>query len=284
MNDSQSARAELPRKCVERRIPARIAPALALLAAGLCANAARAAQPDSAAVMRRALHDPASRESAPLFQRRDALFAIAAVSAVAFTAPQDERLAHDAATSSGATERTLARSVQPLGNLGIVVPALAASWLVARASGRIETAGAIFRVGASVGAAGAGALAIKQIAGRPRPIQSPGDSDDLHPFSGYESFPSGHAAVSFALATAINRESSWRGTPWITYPLATLVGWSRVHDRKHWTSDVVAGAALGIWTAHKVEDVMQPPRSTAPAHLGVGWRDGGPAVAITFAR
>ena len=121
--------------------------------------------------------------------------------------------------------------------------------------------------------------------GRPRPIQTPGDSDDLHPFSGYESFPSGHAAVSFALATAINRESSWWGTPWITYPLATLVGWSRVHDHKHWTSDVVAGAALGIWTAHKVEDVLQPaPVSTAPAHIGLGWHDGGPAVAITLGR
>ena len=262
------------------------AAALIWFAAVFCVGPVRAAsRPDSAPVTPPAYRQPADRESAPLLQRRDALFAIAAISAVAITAPQDQRLAREAAASNGATEATLARSAQPLGNLGILVPALAASWLVARASGRSETAGAVVRIGASVGVAGVGALAIKQIVGRPRPIQTPGDSDDLHPFSGYESFPSGHAAVSFALATAINRESSWRGTPWITYPLATLVGWSRVHDRKHWTSDVVAGAALGIWTAHKVEDVLQPaPVSTAPAHIGLGWHDGGPAVAITLGR
>jgi membrane-associated phospholipid phosphatase len=271
---------------VKERTRVLAAPALILCAAAFCASPARAATaPDSAPVTPPAYRLPADRESAPLFQRRDALFAIAAISAVAIIAPHDEWLTHEAAGSDGATQRTLARSAQPLGNLGIVVPALAASWLVARASGRLETAGAITRVGASVGVAGVGALAIKQVAGRPRPIQTPGDSDDLRPFSGYESFPSGHAAVSFALATAINRESSWRGTPWITYPIATMVGWSRVHDRKHWASDVVAGAALGIWTAHKVEDVLQPaPVSTAPAHLGLGWRDGGPAVAITIRR
>ena len=277
---------ELPGRRVKERAAVLTAPALILCGAVFCAGPVRAAsQPDPAPVTPPAYRLPADRESAPLFQRRDALFAIAAISAVALTAPEDERLAREAAASNGAAQRTLARSAQPLGNLGIVVPALAASWLVARASGRPETAGAVVRIGASVGVAGVGALAIKEIVGRPRPIQTPGESDDQHPFSGYESCPSGHAAVSFALATAINRESSWRGTPWITYPLATLVGWSRVHDGKHWTSDVVAGAALGIWTAHKVEDVLQPaPVSTAPAHIGFGWRDGGPAGAITLGR
>jgi hypothetical protein len=87
--------------------------------------------------------------------------------------------------------------------------------------------------------------------------------------------------VAFALATAINRESSWRGTPWITYPLATLVGWSRVHDQQHWASDVVAGAALGTWTAHKVEDVMNPARhSSSRVHLEIRSLEGSPALAL----
>jgi membrane-associated phospholipid phosphatase len=36
--------------------------------------------------------------------------------------------------------------------------------------------------------------------------------------------------------------------------MAGLVGWSRLRDGEHWSSDVVAGAALGFWTARKAVD------------------------------
>ncbi len=271
-----------------RQILSQLAVLPAFMTAVLCACPARAATPyppDSSAAPRPALHSAAFREPTPLLDRRDALFAVAAFSAVAMTAPHDEWIATEANESHAAVERNLASSVQPLGNFAYVLPGLAASWLVARASGRTEGAGSIMRIGVSVCAAGAGALALKEVVGRPRPFESPGESDQLQPFSGHASFPSGHAAVSFALATAINRESSWRMTPWVTYSLATLVGWSRVHDHQHWTSDVVAGAALGIWSAHKVEDVLQPlvdPGSRA--RVGLQWLDGGPALAVTIQR
>ena len=269
------------------RMRAQIAAVLAVLAAALGARVSRAetqSAPDSTAAARPAPHSPARREPAPLLGRGDALFAIATVSAVAIVAPQDEWLAAESDESRAPAERTIARSAQVLGNSAIVLPALAASWLAARATGRVEVAGAIVRIGVSVCAAGAGALAIKEIVGRPRPDESR-DSDDLYLFSGHASFPSGHATIAFALATAIDRESSWWGTPWITYPLATLVGWSRVHDDQHWTSDVVAGAALGMWTAHQVEDVLQPSSNpSSRLHLGIRWLRSGPAMALTFAR
>jgi membrane-associated phospholipid phosphatase len=266
---------------------ARIAPAFALLAVALGARVSRAATwdaRDSTAAARPALYDPARREPAPLLGRGDVLFALAAVSAVAIVAPQDEWLAGESDEVRAPAGGTIARSAQPFGNGAYVLPALAASWLVARATGRTQTAGAIVRIGVSVCAAGAGALAIKEIVGRPRPDESH-DSDDLYPFSGHASFPSGHATIAFALATAIDRESSWWGTPWITYPLATVVGWSRVHDDQHWTSDVVAGAALGMWTAHKVEDVLQPSSNPSPrVRLGIRWLRSGPAMALTLGR
>ena len=263
------------------RILAPIACMLALFAPGLCARVAcgATANPPAAPVAGPAVMH--AGDPAPLIGRRDVLFALATVGAVALVAPADPWLTRESDQLNGQGGRTLAHSAQPLGNGAYVLPAIAAGWLAARASGHDLAAGSFVRIGISVGAAGAGALALKEITGRPRPIESPNESDDLHPFSGHASFPSGHAAISFALATAISRESSWSGTPWIVYPLATLVGWSRVHDHAHWTSDVIAGAALGTWTAHKVEDVLQPERPQG-SRLGLGWVHGGPAVAVRF--
>lgn len=68
---------------------------------------------------------------------------------------------------------------------------------------------------------------------RPRPDGS----------SGY-SFPSGHAAVTFASATVLDRHHSWRvSLP--AYAFATYVATSRLHDNVHNLSDVAFGAAVG---------------------------------------
>ncbi|HET9140490.1 bifunctional phosphatase PAP2/diacylglycerol kinase family protein [Actinophytocola sp.] len=57
------------------------------------------------------------------------------------------------------------------------------------------------------------------------------------------SFPSGHAASAAAFTTAVAMESPVAGM--VIAPLAATVAYSRVHTGVHWTSDVVAGAALG---------------------------------------
>jgi len=74
---------------------------------------------------------------------------------------------------------------------------------------------------------------LKYTVERPRPDGS----------SGY-SFPSGHAAVTFATATVLDRHHSWRiSLP--AYAFATYVATSRLHDNVHNLSDVAFGAALG---------------------------------------
>jgi membrane-associated phospholipid phosphatase len=58
------------------------------------------------------------------------------------------------------------------------------------------------------------------------------------------SFPSGHASVTFATATVL-QQFGWRaGVP--AYALASYVAVSRIQAERHYLSDVVFGAALGI--------------------------------------
>jgi PAP2 superfamily protein len=62
--------------------------------------------------------------------------------------------------------------------------------------------------------------------------------------SNHQSFPSGHAAVTFATATVIERHLGWRKSV-LGYTIAAYVAMSRLHDNQHYLSDVVFGAAVG---------------------------------------
>jgi membrane-associated phospholipid phosphatase len=64
------------------------------------------------------------------------------------------------------------------------------------------------------------------------------------------SFPSGHTACAFAVATIVaDQYRDHRVIPVIAYGMATLTGLSRVNDNAHWASDVFLGAALGYFTS-----------------------------------
>lgn len=59
-----------------------------------------------------------------------------------------------------------------------------------------------------------------------------------------KSFPSGHASHSFTVATIAN-ELYGKEVGIAAYCLAALVAASRIHDNKHYLSDVIFGAGLG---------------------------------------
>jgi undecaprenyl-diphosphatase len=61
------------------------------------------------------------------------------------------------------------------------------------------------------------------------------------------SFPSSHAANVCALAYLLARR--WRGAAWVAWPLAILVSFSRMWLDRHFLSDVVAGALIGVGSA-----------------------------------
>ena len=58
------------------------------------------------------------------------------------------------------------------------------------------------------------------------------------------SFPSGHAAITFATATVIERHLGWRKSV-LGYAIASYVAASRLHDNRHYLSDVIFGAGVG---------------------------------------
>ena len=66
--------------------------------------------------------------------------------------------------------------------------------------------------------------------------------------SNKHSFPSGHTATAFMTATMFTKEYGHK-SPWVgvgAYSVATATGLMRMANNKHWLSDVLTGAGIGI--------------------------------------
>jgi membrane-associated phospholipid phosphatase len=107
-------------------------------------------------------------------------------------------------------------------------------------------------------------LAMKAITRRKRPSDvAPGEpfndtffAGGKSPFKG-SSFPSGHAAGVFSVATVVAcRYRHHRWVPWLAYSFAAAISFSRVTTSAHFPSDVFLGAALG-YTITRYE-VLRP--------------------------
>jgi membrane-associated phospholipid phosphatase len=105
---------------------------------------------------------------------------------------------------------------------------------------------------------------LKGLTGRQRPYVADGEDHWAGPagffkrydpdYDGfYDSFPSGHSAWAFSLATVVAmqyRHMAW--VPVLSYTIAVGVGLTRVTMDRHWMSDVVAGAVVGHLVARLV--------------------------------
>ena len=63
------------------------------------------------------------------------------------------------------------------------------------------------------------------------------------------SWPSGHTATAFVGATILHKEYGLTRSPWYSiggYTVATATGVMRVLNNRHWISDVLSGAGIGI--------------------------------------
>jgi membrane-associated phospholipid phosphatase len=92
---------------------------------------------------------------------------------------------------------------------------------------------------------------LKFAVGRARPSKTD-DAFDFKAASGDSSFPSGHTTVAFAAATVFSEQyPSWMVIiP--SYGIASAIGFSRLYANQHWSSDVMAGAILGVTVGHSL--------------------------------
>jgi hypothetical protein len=115
-------------------------------------------------------------------------------------------------------------------------------------------------ISASIIASGLILQPLKYGIGRSRPSDNQG-TYNFQPFSGKDSFPSGHSTEAFTLATVIAEHYDSLWIKFGSYGIASMVGYARLNNNSHWASDVVAGAAIGTFVGHVVVHFNQNHRN-----------------------
>lgn len=98
--------------------------------------------------------------------------------------------------------------------------------------------------------------------------------------STHNSFPSGHTAMAFTSATLLHKEYGHL-SPWVSiagYSAATITGISRALNNRHWLSDIVVGAGVGILSTElgyyiadklfKQRGLVRPVEEWEPVRIG----------------
>lgn len=109
--------------------------------------------------------------------------------------------------------------------------------------------------------------------------EGPDETADSSKFGGGSgSFPSYHSTLAFAVGTVL-AESGNDDVRWLRrllgYGLGAVTSYERLKHNAHWLSDTVAGAGLGIATAHFVMNRHGSPADSSASHLNVIPMEGG---------
>jgi membrane-associated phospholipid phosphatase len=183
--------------------------------------------------------------------------ALVGLTAVSFAVDQSVR--HAFVRDTARLPSIFVKAGDAFGDISYVYPALAAGTLTGLALGLQGLQGVSWRALQSTAVAGAAALVLKSAIGRRRPDVAPNTAFSFRPFAFKgNSFPSGHVTVAFALATSLAGETKDHWTDLLFYGAATLTGYSRINDDRHWLSDIVFGAGIGIVSARLVQRWHRP--------------------------
>lgn len=130
----------------------------------------------------------------------------------------------------------------------------------------------------SHGVAGLVSNITKHLVGRARPKLMHAGNLELSPMTGngWDSFPSGHATASFAVATVLAvRFPRWR---WVFIAMACAIAASRILRGSHFITDVVAGTVIGVLAGTVVANPWRDWRTS----LESGLVKAAPPLAVLF--
>ena len=146
----------------------------------------------------------------------------------------------------------LAKSVNPLGTAGYLVPAMVLTYGAALLTRHESLANGTLNTAAAYAASDLVESALKPIIGRERPHVE-GNSHRFHPFTAdgdWHSFPSAHVAHITAIAEAISMQTHSTSLTALGSGIVALVAWDRIYEDQHWTSDVTATIALSTFVSN----------------------------------
>jgi len=222
-------------------------------------------------------------------------FALGTLGAFALDRTLAERLQRPEVRGSRALSRTA--TVFRLASQPGVLVGLPVVYLVGRATKQDGMADVGLHGTEAVAVALVSTTIVKAIVGRARPAVDVHDPSNVALLRGitrggeFQSFPSGHATTAFAAAAALTAETVRRhpDARWLVgvpaYGAASLVGWSRMFDNRHWASDVVAGAGFGTLAGVAVVRYQHTrPRNRVDRWFLGASIDGHGAVPMVFVR
>jgi membrane-associated phospholipid phosphatase len=204
-----------------------------------------------------------ARDYAHFLSTDNATIATAGLTAAATVHLGDDR-AVDA--TAGPTPAVL-KPGATYGNLAFQFPLALAWWVTGHAAGSSRAADAGRDLVRAQISAASWTYVIKYAVDRTRPNGDP------------RSFPSGHASASFATAMVLQEHYGWKlGVPMLL--VAAYVCGERVTNTKHFPSDVVFGAAVGVMSGHTVTLRLRQRRLLIAPQARPG--GGGAVVHVSF--
>jgi membrane-associated phospholipid phosphatase len=166
--------------------------------------------------------------------------------AIGMSVALDEEARESALRSHSPVLDHFARVINPLGTARRLVPAVAIFFVGATAAGNRGLQRGALNTTAAYIASDLVESSLKPLVGRERPHVA-GNSRRFHLFArsgDWHSFPSAHVAHITSMVEAISQQSHSPGISAAGDLLVTLVGWNRVYEDQHWTSDVTATVAI----------------------------------------
>jgi len=208
-------------------------------------------------------HSDTAVKTRPWLTKHDAVGGAAAVLATIAFAPLDARTARELQEKRLQGSDDLQHTARDLSFLGGPGPFVigAGLYAVGRITRMPRLAGAALHMTEAVLLSASITGLGKGISGRALPSVNDNNPDNFQFGRGFHdgngpfvSFPSGHAAASFAMAAALTGEADlWHpGLARIVGPIAYggagLVGLARMYQNVHWASDLPLAAAIGTWS------------------------------------